>query len=301
MKSSNQQVLFPILAEKGITLYVKREDALHPFISGNKYRKLKYNLLEAQKLGLKTVLTFGGAFSNHIAATAYAGKASNLRTIGVIRGDELVDKWRDNPTLRVANENGMQLKFVSREWYRDKENAEAIALLVQEFGDFYRIPEGGTNSLAVKGCEEILTQNDAVFDVICTCVGTGGTIAGIINASLPHQSVIGFPAVKGDFLKKDICKFVENLNWDLETNYNFEGYGKVSKALIDFINAFKLQTTIPLDPVYTGKMMYGILDLIAKDYFTPGTKILAIHTGGLQGIAGMNMLLKKKNLPLLRL
>lgn len=301
MKSVNQQVLLPILAKKGISLFIKREDTLHPFISGNKYRKLKYNLIEAQEKGLNTLLTFGGAFSNHIAATAYAGKENNLNTIGVIRGEELFDKWKDNPTLSFAKKNGMQFKFVSREWYRKKENLEEITSLEKEFGDFYRIPEGGTNKLAVKGCEEILTQNDTNFDVICTCVGTGGTIAGIINSTLSNQRVLGFPALKGDFLKKDICKFVENSNWDLETNYNFGGYGKVSRIVVGFINDFKSKTAIPLDPIYTGKMMYGILDLISKDYFKPGTKILAIHTGGLQGIEGMNILLKKKNLPLLKL
>ena len=301
MNSIKQQVLLPILAKKEISLYIKREDTLHPFISGNKYRKLKYNLIKAQEKGINTLLTFGGAFSNHIAATAYAGKENNLHTIGVIRGEELVNKWQYNPTLKFAKKNGMHFKFVSREWYREKDNLEVIESLEKEFGDFYRIPEGGTNKLAVKGCEEILTQNDTNFDVICTCVGTGGTIAGIINSAQSDQRVIGFPALKGDFLKKDICKFVENSNWDLETNYNFGGYSKVSKILVEFINDFKSKTTIPLDPVYTGKMMYGILDMISKDYFKKGTKILAIHTGGLQGIEGMNILLKKKNLPLLKL
>ena len=176
---------------------------------------------------------------------------------------------------------------------------EAVSLLNKEFGMFYRVPEGGTNTLAVKGCEEILSSEDNDFTVICSCVGTGGTIAGLINAANDDQYILGFPALKGDFLKKDICKFVDKSNWDLETNYNFGGYGKVTNELIGFINDFKLKTTIPLDPVYTGKMMFGILDLIAKDYFKPGTKILAIHTGGLQGIAGMNILLKKKNLPIL--
>tara|TARA_R110002050_G_scaffold204522_4_gene340231 strand:+ start:166127 stop:167032 length:906 start_codon:yes stop_codon:yes gene_type:complete len=301
VKSVNQQILLPILDEKEISLFIKREDTLYPFISGNKYRKLKYNLVEAINNNFKTILTFGGAYSNHIAATAYAGKENNLRTIGIIRGEELVDKWPENPTLRFARENGMQFKFVSRAWYREKDNPEEIQLLEEEFGAFYRVPEGGTNTLAVKGCEEILTHEDAIFDVICTCVGTGGTLAGLINSAQNQQRVIGFPALKGDFIKKDICKFAINSNWEIETNYNFGGYGKVSKALIDFINDFKLKTTIPLDPIYTGKMMYGLLDLIKNDYFKPGTKILAIHTGGLQGIAGMNLTLKNKNLPLIQL
>ncbi len=301
MESNNQQVLLSILAQKKIALYVKREDALHPFISGNKFRKLKYNLIEAKKKDFKTILTFGGAFSNHIAATAYAGKESNLQTIGIIRGEELAHKWQDNPTLRFANINGMQFKFVSRSWYRAKDSLEAVALLEKEFGAFYKIPEGGTNVLAVQGCEEILTPEDAKFDVICTCVGTGGTIAGIINSAQNQQKVIGFPALKGVFLKKDISKFSANSNWHLETKYSFGGYGKVTQELVDFINDFKSKTTISLDPIYTGKMMYGLLDLIANDYFRPETKILAIHTGGLQGIAGMNIKLQNKNFRLLQL
>ncbi|ADV48129.1 1-aminocyclopropane-1-carboxylate deaminase [Cellulophaga algicola DSM 14237] len=299
--SSNQKIELPILNNKKITLCIKREDELHPFISGNKYRKLKYNIKEAENRGIKTLLTYGGAYSNHIAATAYAGKEYGFNTLGIIRGEELKEKWQENPTLKFAHANGMQFKFVTRDWYRGKEELVAIEGLKKEFGSFYRIPEGGTNSLAVLGCEEILDIKDLDFDVIATCVGTGGTISGIINSSREHQTTIGFPALKGDFLKKDICKFVKKSNWVLETKYNFGGYGKISKELVDFINDFKLKTSIPLDPVYTGKMMFGILDLVAQDYFKPGTKILAIHTGGLQGISGMNKVLKNKNLPVLEL
>lgn len=301
MNSSNQEVFLPILAEKQVSLFIKREDLLHPFISGNKYRKLKYNLIEAKRKGFDKLLTFGGAYSNHIAATAYAGKAHNLKTIGVIRGEELFDKWLENPTLQFANQNGMDFKFVSRNYYRDRDTEKVAHELGKEFGAFYALPEGGTNALAVKGCEEILTQKDALFDVICTCVGTGGTIAGIINSAADHQKVIGFPALKGDFLKKDIRKFVLKYQWDLITSYNFGGYGKINESLVHFINDFKRETSIPLDPIYTGKMMYGIIDLIKNDYFKPHTKILTIHSGGLQGIAGMNKVLKDKNLPLLQL
>jgi len=299
--SRNQKVELPILNDKKVTLYVKREDQLHPFISGNKFRKLKYNIEAAKKVGLKTVLTYGGAYSNHIAATAFAGKEYGFNTIGIIRGEELVQKWQENPTLRFAHANGMQFKFVTREGYRVKEEAGAIASLEKEFGLFYRIPEGGTNQLAVQGCEEIVHAGDSDFDVLITCVGTGGTISGIINSSKDHQVIIGFPALKGDFLKKDICKFTAKSNWDLETNYNFGGYGKISEELIVFINDFKKKTAIPLDPIYTGKMMFGVVDMIAKNHFKEGTKILAIHTGGLQGITGMNKVLKNKNLPLLEL
>ncbi|WP_297796968.1 1-aminocyclopropane-1-carboxylate deaminase/D-cysteine desulfhydrase [uncultured Eudoraea sp.] len=296
---SNQKIILPLLEKKKVTLSIKREDLIHPQISGNKYRKLKYNLLKARELNYDTLLTFGGAYSNHIAATAYAGKLNNIKTIGVIRGEELWDSWSKNPTLSEAAKRGMKFKFVTREDYRKKGTKEFISNLKREIGNFYMIPEGGTNDLAVKGCEEILSLKDAEYDIICCPVGTGGTIAGIINSAATNQKVIGFPALKGDFLKKDICKFVQNGNWELCTNYHFGGYARVNKSLVSFINEMKQNVGIPLDPVYTGKMMYGILDLIAKDFFKPKTKILAIHTGGLQGIAGMNLYLKSKNLPII--
>ena len=289
----NQKITYEL--SKGISLEIKREDLLHPFVSGNKFRKLKYNLLQAKAENQETVLTFGGAYSNHIAAMAYAGKERGFKTIGIIRGDELGDKIAENSTLKFAQECGMQFEFVTREAYRFKTEPDFITNLQQKFGSFYLVPEGGTNEYAIKGCEEILTEEDAKFDYICCAVGTGGTISGIINSELPHQKVLGFPALKGDFLKDEIRKFVANENWELITDYHFGGYGKVNEELIQFINQFYKQTQVPLDPVYTGKMVFGVMDLIQKNYFPDNAKILLIHTGGLQGIQGMNVILKNKN------
>ncbi len=297
MQSKNQIIHLPILKEKQIFLAIKREDLIHPLISGNKYRKLKYNLIAAKEQGFNAMLTFGGAYSNHIAATAYAGKLHGLKTIGVIRGEELSEKWSKNLTLKLAYEHGMQFKFVSRELYKSKDSHEIKKQLEDEFGSFYLLPEGGSNTLAIKGCQEILTNDDLQFNMICSSVGTGGTIAGIINASYQQQTVLGFSALKGDFLKEDIRNFTAKENWSLQSEYHFGGYAKVSEDLIHFINEFKQQTQIPLDPIYTGKMLYGILDLVKQDFFKPKTKILAIHTGGLQSITGMNTFLKKKKLP----
>jgi len=299
-----QEVIFSEIKEKNVQLFIKREDELHHFISGNKYRKLKYNLEEAKRLGHHTFITFGGAYSNHIAAAAAAGFEFGFKTIGVIRGDELAKRLDEvletNPTLKFASEHKMNFDFVSRTNYRDKTSEEFIKRLKEKYGDFYLVPEGGTNELAVKGCEEILTEEDTKYNVICSSIGTGGTISGLINSLKPHQKVIGFPALKGDFLQHEIRKYVLTFeNWSLNTNYSFGGYGKISEELILFINKFKEETKIPLDPVYTGKMLFGIVDLIKKDYFSEGTKILAIHTGGLQGIEGMNTVLNKKNLPLI--
>jgi len=297
LQSENQSIDLPILNEKQISLTIKREDLIHPLISGNKYRKLKYNIEAAKIEGFNALLTFGGAFSNHIAATAYAGRLHGLKTIGIIRGDELAQKWKMNSTLLQASKHGMQFKFVSREAYRQKQSEDLLNILKSEFGSFYLLPEGGSNALAIRGCEEILTSEDSQFDVVCSSVGTGGTIAGIINATRPNQSVLGFPALKGDFLTEDICNFTSRKNWQLQTDYHFGGYAKVSRELVHFINDFREKTQIPLDPIYTGKLLYGILDLVKKDLFKPKTSILAIHTGGLQSILGMNERLKDKNLP----
>lgn len=281
------------------SIFLKPEYLNHILISGNKLRKLKYNLLRAKERKVKTLLTFGGAYSNHIFSVAAAGKEFGFKTIGIIRGEELEDKINDNNTLKFARASGMYLKFISRSDYKLKNLPEFIEHLKKEFGDFYLIPEGGTNDLAIRGCEEILTNEDDMFDVICCSVGTGGTISGLINSSKSHQKIIGFPALKGDFLTKEISTFVKKDNWELITNYHFGGYAKINEELISFINVFKQQYNIPLDPVYTGKMMFGIFDLMKKGYFKKNAKILAIHTGGLQGVVSMNAKLKQKKLPLL--
>lgn len=285
------QIRFP----KNIYLAIKREDLLHPYISGNKFRKLKYNVQEAKRQGKTMLLTFGGAYSNHIAATAAAGKEYGLKTLGVIRGEELAGKINDNPTLSFAGDCGMEFEFITREAYRQKTEEVFIANLKDKFGDFYLVPEGGTNSFAVKGCEEILTGEDTGFDYIACAVGTGGTISGIANSAAPYQKVLGFPALKAD-LFADITKFAIKDNWQLITDYHFGGYAKTDERLIAFINDFYTKTNIPLDPVYTGKMVFGVIDMIENGYFPESSRILVIHTGGLQGIAGMNKELHKKGL-----
>ncbi len=297
MKVETQRL---IVKDTNVELFIKREDLIHPFVSGNKFRKLKYNLLQATSENKTTLLTFGGAFSNHIAALAYAGLQNNFKTIGIIRGEEISSKVQENPTLKFANQCGMQLEFISRTDYNNKQNESFINNLKLKFGDFFLIPEGGTNKLAIKGCEEIITDAEMEFDFICCCVGTGGTISGIINNSYKHQKILGFPALKGDFLQKDIRKFVTKTNWELISDYHFEGYAKVSKELVAFINTFYIETKIPLDPVYTGKMVYGVFDLIKKKYFPDNSKILIIHSGGIQGVEGMNLKLKSKNLPIIK-
>ncbi len=298
--SETNKIRFSELDKFGCQLFMKREDLLHPFISGNKYRKLKYNLVEAVSQQKKTLLTFGGAYSNHIAATAYAGKEYGFKTIGVIRGEELKKK-RLNPTLKFAQDCGMQSYFVDRESYRDKYSENFLDELNQQYGDFYILPEGGTNSLAVKGCEEILTNEDKQFDYVCTAVGTGGTLAGLVKSSGAKQTIIGFSALKGTFQTTEVKKYTSKSNFFITDAYCFGGYAKINEHLIHFINKFKDETQIPLDPIYTGKMMFGIIDMLKTQKIPNNSRILAIHTGGLQGIPGMNQKISKMNNPLIPL
>ena len=281
-----------LLKEKDLHLFVKREDQLDPIISGNKFRKLKYNLQAALESGHHTILTFGGAYSNHIHAIAYGGKQFGFKTIGIIRGEPTEPI---NPTLKDALAFGMELRYINREVYRHKSEPDFLANLKNQYGDFFLVPEGGSNVLAVKGCEELISDIEHDFDFICCACGTGGTLAGIICGLRGETKALGFPVLKGgEFLKKEISDLALSYskknysNWRLITDFHFGGYAKFDWGLISFINDFKAKHDIPLDPVYTGKMMYGIFDLIKNDFFPPGSRIMAIHTGGLQGIRGFN-------------
>lgn len=288
-----QKVLFN--KNKEIIIDILRDDLLHPIISGNKFRKLKYNIIKANSLKVDTLVTFGGAFSNHILAVAGAGKEYGYKTIGIIRGEELVDKINENPTLKASQDFGMEFVFVSREEYRNKDHEGFVSNLLSMNSNYYVLPEGGTNDLAIKGCEEILTEDMSHYTHICCSVGTGGTISGIINSSSSNQKIIGFSSLKGNFLSSQISNFVSKDNWEINSDYHFGGYGKVNEDLISFMNSFFKETNIPLDPVYTGKMAFGVFDLIKQGFFPKDSRILMIHTGGLQGIKGMNNELKKKN------
>ncbi|HZW77574.1 MAG TPA: pyridoxal-phosphate dependent enzyme [Flavobacteriaceae bacterium] len=280
-------------------LSLKREDLIHPTISGNKFRKLKYNLGKARKEDYETLLTFGGAYSNHLFATAAAGKEFGFKTIGIVRGEELEKKFLSNPTLNFCYQQGMQLVFISREQYKRKEETAFIRELQVRLGPFYLIPEGGTNAEAVKGCEEILNEDDKVYNYICLALGTGGTMAGIINAAREDQEVCGFSALNSDYQQEKIRKFSKRHDFKIFKEYSFGGYGKIDPELIRFMNDFKRKTNIALDPVYTGKMVYGVFDQMKNKKWPKNSKILAIHTGGLQGISGMNDVLRSKKLELI--
>ena len=272
------------LAAAGVALHIKREDLNHPYISGNKWWKLKYNLDAAQQQGHNTVLTFGGAYSNHLYATAAAAHALGLKSIGVVRGEETTPL---NPTLAFAQTMGMHLHYSSREVYRQKTEENFLKALQEQFGKFYTIPEGGTNTLAIQGTREFATTFPTEpFDYICLAVGTGGTIAGIIQGAA-YGEIIGFSALKGSFLTAEVKTLLDANHparpWHINDQYHMGGYAKKNDTLIAFIQNFQAKHNIPLDFVYTGKMMWGIFDLVQQGYFARGSRILAIHTGGLQG------------------
>jgi 1-aminocyclopropane-1-carboxylate deaminase/D-cysteine desulfhydrase-like pyridoxal-dependent ACC family enzyme len=288
---SVQPLIHPLLREKAVELSILRLDQVHPEVSGNKFFKLQYNLEEAKKQGKDTLLTFGGAFSNHIHATASAAKLEGFESIGIIRGQELDGQ---NPTLIHAKNQGMTLHYVDRESYRQKDSPEFLEMLQAQFGDFYLIPEGGTNELAVRGTKEILDAAHAEYSHCCVSMGTGGTFAGLASRILSHQHLMGFSALKGDFIIQEMNRLLGKFGirsagtLEIQTEYHLGGYGKHQPALIGFMNWFYAEFQTPLDPIYTGKMAFGVWDLIIKNRFPPGSKILLIHTGGLQGIAGFN-------------
>lgn len=287
-----------IALENNIRLFIKREDLIHPEISGNKYWKLFYNIrhyLEQNPVN-PLIITFGGAFSNHIAAVSALGRDLGIKTLGMIRGQELEYKWQENPTLQFAHENGMDFHFVTREEYRNKESLTQI--LEKGFPGALIIPEGGTNKAAVEGVRHMLDNGTKSFDYLCTAVGTGGTVAGIAKYAEQHQKVIGFKVVDDESLDARVLDLSETNNFELIEAHE-GGYGKITDETIRFINEFSESYGIQLDPIYTGKMMKGIFELIAQDFFPENTAILAFHTGGLQGITGANRLLRKQNRPLI--
>ena len=303
-----QEVRDKLFQEKGVRLLVKRDDLLGiktelktgleeygPAFCGNKWRKLKYNLKEAKRLNLSCLLTFGGAYSNHITAVAAAGHLFGFETIGLIRGEEHLPL---NPSLKFAKACGMQLHYVSRVEYRKKHAAHFQNQINNRFSPCYIIPEGGTNAFAREGCQEmvreILIQNqNKLPDYFCVSCGTGGTFSGLLTGLAGRAYGLGFSALKGDFMTEEVQQQLAQqtdkilTNWGIQNNYHFGGFAKFKPDLFTFIQDFEQQYQIQLDPIYTGKMFFGLFELIKKDYFPSGSTIVAIHTGGMQAWAGV--------------
>lgn len=278
-----------------VNVIVKRDDLAHPIYGGNKFRKLKYNIEFIKQYQVKKVLTFGGAFSNHIAAMAYAGNKFGFQTIGIIRGDELnsqkMQVIQHNKTLRQAEEHGMIINFASRENYKRKYDTDYWEELKNEFGDVLIIPKGGSNELALKGCNEIVSEIETEFNYIITPVGTGTTLIGIAQTLKPHQKAIGIEVYKNKLLAVEHLEYLKHQKPSLDfnkiilKNYAFKGYGKSDEVLNAFCDSFSKEYLIPIEPIYTGKMFFGLFDLVEKGFFEKGSNIIALHTGGLQYIA----------------
>jgi len=295
-----QQLQSDFLKKANIQLFVKRDDLIHPLFGGNKWRKQKYNLIHAREKQSDTLLTFGGAWSNHIYATAAAARHFGFSSIGIIRGEKHTPL---NTTLAFAESCGMQLHYISRAEYRKKHEPQYLQKLKHQFGEIYILPEGGSNTLALKGCEEIVDEInreiERPFDVICCASGTGATLAGLVKALKPEQSAIGFSALKGgEFLNEEGTNFLcdayhdtnlDRKNWEIETAFHFGGYAKINDELIHFMRTFQSEYGFALDAVYTGKMFYGLFKHIENKTFKPGSTIVAIHSGGLQGNKGFNL------------
>jgi len=278
-----QEIFDPLFDKAGVRVLIKREDLNHPYVSGNKWWKLKYNLEAARVKGYETLLTFGGAYSNHLYATAAAAKELGFKSIGIVRGEETHPL---NPTLDFVQSQGMRLHYVSREYYRQKNDVAFKQQLQNQFGGFYLIPEGGTNELAVKGAEEFAGTLGDDYDYLCCAVGTGGTMTGLIAGMQGQKHVVGISVLKGgDFLKDDVSNLLPNpyTKWELVTDYHFGGYAKATAKLLDFMSDFERRFSIPLEHVYTAKLLYGIFDLISKEHFKKGSTLLILHSGGLQG------------------
>nr|WP_239082059.1 pyridoxal-phosphate dependent enzyme [Microbispora rosea] len=271
------------LQARGVRLLLKRDDLINPDIPGNKWRKLKYNMQAARRYGHKRLLTFGGAYSNHIRATAAAGFLFGLQTIGIIRGEKRLPL---NPVLAYAVEHGMILDYMDRQTYRRKREREVIEALRDRFGDFYLVPEGGSNELALRGCAEIPGEITEDFNFICCPCGTGGTLAGIAAGLRGDQEAIGFAVLKGaDWLNDDVLRLQEGAyggprgRWRINLDYHFGGYAKTKPELWSFIKDFEERHGLCLDWLYVGKMMYGIFDLVERRMFEPGATIVAVITG----------------------
>lgn len=289
-----QKIEHPLFEKFQLNIQIKRDDLIDPIISGNKWRKLKYNLKHVKDKGYQGIVSFGGAYSNHIHALAYACKAQNLKSIGVIRGEE---NYQDNFTLSQARKWGMQLHFVNRKTYREKNNSELLNRLNKQYPNFFIVPEGGSNALAIPGvaeiCQELKSQTE--YDTLITPVGSAGTISGLIQGDNGEHNILGIAVLKQqDYLENEISGLLSTndnaknvQNWKILNEFHQGGYAKFSQSNLAQLKSFQQAVNIPFEPVYSGKMILALLALIQDNYFPKGHRIVLLHTGGLQGLGGL--------------
>lgn len=290
--SKLQRILHPLFKKHQLIVSIKRDDNIHPIISGNKWRKLKFNLRFAEENNYRGIISFGGSFSNHIHALAFACQQQDLKSIGIIRGEQI---YASNYTLSMAQQWGMKLNFVDRKTYRLREDTDYLKNLQQKYPDYLLVPEGGSNKLALGGVGEIITElnQQCEFDTLLTPVGSGGTLAGLIQADNNQHQLLGISVLKQEgYLTEQVNSLLGNHyshfnNWQILSEFHRGGYAKFSKEDEGRIVDFNLQTGFVFEPVYSGKMILALLDLIERGYFIKGQRIVLLHTGGLQGIGGM--------------
>ena len=284
----NQQIFSERYLNDEIEVFIKRLDLIDPFISGNKLFKLKHNVDRALLEEKNMLITFGGAFSNHILATAAYAKKKNIDCLAIVRGEEYSEL---NPLLALAKEYGMNFCFVSRKEYAKRNDNNYISELIRKYKKAFIVPEGGNNKLGVLGAEEILETQDKSFDYIICPIGTGATLSGIVNSSNRSQKVIGINCINDTKdINKNISQKTNKNNWEIINEFNFGGFAKFDNLLTEYLKKFKLNYKITLDLNYTTKMFFGFEKLIERRYFHRKSKVLLIHTGGTYGNLGFNYL-----------
>ena len=288
LPSKIKELKLNINNSNNIKLFIKREDLIHDIVSGNKWRKLNYNFKYIKEKKIKKILSFGGAYSNHLHALSWLAKKNNIKSFGLVRGCKLSI---ENPTLSFCKKNKMDLFFLNRSTYRNnKYNNPIFKKIIKSEENVFVIPEGGFNEFGIKGCEEIMNEVNEHYDIICCSIGSGCTAVGIIKSLKFDQSFLGFSSFKNNSqIKNIISEKVKTMNWEINSEYNFGGFGQVNNELKKFIKDFKNTYAIMLDPIYTSKLFFGLFDMISKNKFPKDSRILALHTGGLQGIQGVNI------------
>ncbi|NUV64467.1 1-aminocyclopropane-1-carboxylate deaminase/D-cysteine desulfhydrase [Streptomyces sp. CAI-85] len=283
LPSPLQEVADDRFERHGVRLLLKRDDLIHPELIGNKWRKLVPNL---ERAAGRTLLTFGGAYSNHLRATAAAGRLLGLPTVGVVRGDELAGRPL-NPSLARCAADGMRLHFTDRAAYRRKTEPETLAAVLRAAGaeDAYVVPEGGSNTLAVRGCRALGEELRGRADVVALACGTGGTLAGLAAGLAPEQRALGIPVLKGGFLGEEIQALQQRAfgarrgDWRLDERFHFGGYARVPAELDAFADDFERRHGIPLERLYVAKSLYALVTLAGEGAFAPGTRLAAVVTG----------------------
>ena len=288
LPSKIKELKLNINNSNNIKLFIKREDLIHDIVSGNKWRKLNYNFKYIKEKKIKKILSFGGAYSNHLHALSWLAKKNNIKSFGLVRGCELSI---ENPTLSFCKKNKIDLFFLNRSTYRNnKYNNPIFKKIIKSEENVFVIPEGGFNEFGIKGCEEIMNEVNEHYDIICCSIGSGCTAVGIIKSLKFDQSFLGFSSFKNNSqIKNIISEKVKTMNWEINSEYNFGGFGQVNDDLKKFIKDFKNTYAIMLDPIYTSKLFFGLFDMISKNKLPKDSRILVLHTGGLQGLQGVKL------------